>query len=145
MDNDFTSIPGWERCAVSRDGQVRSPYGLLSCDNRARYTLRKAAGSSSSTKFPVGILMRMAGFFDQPGAQDAIDELRGERDTQEQQVGGLRAAMEQLSDRHRAECERLNAELAKAKADLALCRKTNGHLISLTKTYEARLDGRADD
>ena len=85
--------------------------------------------------------------------REAVDNLpdglreseRGERDTLEQQVGGLRAAMEQLSDRHRAECERLNAELAKAKADLALCRKTNGHLISLTKTYEARLDGRADD
>lgn len=146
MDHDFITIPGWERYAVNREGQVRSSRGPLSCDARARYSLRKSTGS---VRFAVGTLMRMAGLFDVPGAQDAA-ELRAERDDLERQIEDLRAAMNHMADKHRAEQARgkadlasLKAELAAAKFDLARCRKVNGHLIRQVKSYEARLDERA--
>ncbi|WP_165072772.1 hypothetical protein [Desulfovibrio sp. ZJ200] len=116
----YLPIPGWPGYRVSRRGQVRSEYGVLTCDSKGRVRLRNKATRRQSLFF-TGELMGLAGLLaDSSGspAPEPADELlalRRERDALERHVAGLREELENASD------------------TIARGRKLNGHLLALVR------------
>lgn len=122
----YLPIPGWPGYSVNRLGQVRSEYGVLSCDSKGRVRLRDKASKRQST-LHVGALMELAGLLAEvdgspapdPEWADELIALRRERDALERHVAGLRE------------------ELDKAAITIARGRRLNGHLLALVRKQQA--------